>query len=81
MTHIGHRIKELREAKGLKLNQLAKASRTSSGYLNRIEKSDRNTNIGDTVLARIAEALETTPDAIRAPEQQSPSVSHEGSQP
>lgn len=56
-VRLGIRIRELRKQRGMTQKELAEASRTSQGYITRIE-SGRHT-MTMAVLTRIATALNT----------------------
>ncbi|HHW36775.1 MAG TPA: helix-turn-helix domain-containing protein [Bacillales bacterium] len=55
--NIPHRIKNLRESKGLSKNQLAKLAEISQSYISDLEAGKKNPTID--ILDRIAKALET----------------------
>src|SRR5712692_655858 len=56
---IGQRIRSFRQIKGLSLPALAEKAKVSKGYLWRLENGE-DPNPSLAVLARIAEALDTT---------------------
>jgi transcriptional regulator with XRE-family HTH domain len=60
--HIGRKVARLRELRGIKQETLAEQLGISQQAVSKIEQSE---SIEDTTLARIAKALEVTPDAIK----------------
>ena len=57
--HLGERLRELREARGLTRDQLAQRARVSAIYIRKLEAGDRVSPALPT-LERIAEALGAT---------------------
>lgn len=62
-TGIGSRIRILREQKGWEILQLARAGRVSHSYIYKLEHNERP-NVAGVVLARLADALDTTTDYL-----------------
>ena len=60
--HIGKKISRIRELRGMKQEVLAEALGISQQAVSKIEQSEA---IEDSTLARIAKALEVTPEAIK----------------
>lgn len=61
-SHIGKKITRIRELRGMKQETLAEVLGMSQQAISKLELSD---SIEDTTLARIANALNITPDGIR----------------
>jgi transcriptional regulator with XRE-family HTH domain len=60
------RVKEVREARGLRQEELAARAGISFSYVRQLEAADRPTP-GLDIARRIADALETTIDALFPP--------------
>lgn len=55
----GDKIKELRESKGLGVNELSRLSGVSAGYISALERGDKQ-NPSPKTLEKLANALDTT---------------------
>ena len=64
--HLGRRVRNLREMRGLGLNELARAARISPGYLSQLESGQR-ANPSIEVLQRLARALDVTVQYLAEP--------------
>lgn len=62
LYHIGHKIKRLREIKGIKQETLATEVGVSRGSIYKIEQSE---NVDEETLEKIATALNVTVEAIK----------------
>lgn len=65
MVHLGDIIRQLREEAGLGLRELARKARVDAGSLSKLENHDQH-QLNDENLARVAQALGTTADHVRA---------------
>lgn len=63
---LGRRVRNLREMRGLGLNELARAARVSPGYLSQLESGQRD-NPSVDVLHRLAAALNVTVQYLADP--------------
>lgn len=72
-AEIGKRIKSLRIAKGFTLEQLARMTGFTKGYLSKVEKSDKSPPV--STLGNIARALDTTVSTLLGEEAQYASIS------
>ncbi len=59
---IGNTIRIIRQAKGLKLRELAQAAEVSTPFVTLVEKGGREPSLA--VLRRIAKALDVPPEAL-----------------
>lgn len=59
MSLYGDKIKELRESKGLGVNELSRLSGVSAGYISALERGDKQ-NPSPKTLEKLANALGTT---------------------
>lgn len=65
MTHIGKRIKQLREHQGLSISELATRSGVSRGYIHLIEDGTNNPTVDKVQM--LATALDTKYELINSP--------------
>ncbi len=66
MPELGHRIREHRKSRGLKLSQLAAEAGISTSYLSQIERGEKDSVSAD-ILFRVAKALGITAKALYQP--------------
>jgi transcriptional regulator with XRE-family HTH domain len=66
---VAHNVRSARKAAGLSQEELAHEAEVDRTYISQVERRQRNLTV--SVLARIADALGTTPDRLLIP----PSVS------
>ena len=66
VEHIGERIRQLRESRGMTQSQLQSSSRVSRSYLSRIESGQMTPSLG--TLEKIAEALDVGLNRFFVPE-------------
>lgn len=64
--NFGEKIRFIRRVKGMTQSDLAIKSDISIPYMNQIEKGKSVESIGDNIIKRIADALETSPEELKS---------------